>query len=462
MAKVGKFIPKNIFEDLIKEFGNNRKNDWTGTNKINYFFAKGGNDICDAAGGNDIVDGGAGDDTILGGAGKDELYGGVGDDDIEAGAGNDYVDGGIGNDTISGDAGNDQLYGGEGDDTIDGGSGRDLVKGDAGNDNISGGSGNDTLEGGDGNDFVSGNTGDDRMSGGLGDDTLDWDDGDGNDVMSGNEGRDTIEVDGSVAQGDNSVLGKNAEGKAFFERVGLDGQPIGQFNLVVDTAEIFDVSGDGGNDTFIVNDLSNTGVEVIQFDGGEGNDLVDGRNTNIHLILNGGNGDDILIGGTGITVGANNATLGDTLTGGSGKDQYRFQVDPFAGGTPGQNVNRPDVITDYEIGGVDQLVFGKPQFGIDQLKFQQGDVTKLQDGNLLVLEGKFANAGQAAQAIAANNAIKTEKGIFVYYNDTLGFSRVVHSQNLGEGGPFSVQANLTNLNSAAFQSQFKEADFALI
>lgn len=461
MAKVGKFINKNILEDLVKESGNNRNNDWKGDNGIDYFTAKAGNDICDAGGGNDIVDGGAGGDTILGGAGRDELYGGSGDDDIRAGAGNDYVEGGAGDDTILGESGNDQLSGGEGSDTMDGGSGKDLVKGDAGDDNVSGGAGNDIVDGGDGNDFVVGNTGDDRMIGGLGDDILVWNDGEGSDVMSGNDGRDTIVVNDSAARGDNFILGKNAESKAFFERVGLDGQPIGNFTLTVDTAEIFDVNGTGGNETFIVNDLTGTGVLEVQFDGGEGNDLLDGRNTSTRLVANGGNGDDTLIGGTGIIVNPNNAALGDTLTGGGGKDKFQFQVDPFAGGVPGQNVNRPDVVTDYEL-GVDQLVFGKQQFGINQFKFQQGDVTQLQDGNLLVLQGKFANAGQAAQAIAANNAIKADKGIFVYFNQTLGFSRVVHSQDLANNGRFSVQANLTNLNSDTFQAQFKEADFALV
>lgn len=502
MAKVKKLINNPNIE---KELGTKKADDWTGTGGTDIFLAGNGNDICDGGNGADAIDGGKGGDTIEGGAGKDELYGGVGNDTISGGAGKDVIDGGKGNDTINGDAGNDTVLGGEGDDDLNGGSGNDVVEGglgndaindDSGNDKLSGGDGNDVIDGGsgvdqisgdagddtlnggdandvmnggDGNDTVVGDKGDDQMIGGLGDDVLDWDDGDGNDVMSGNEGRDTIEVDGSVSKGDNFVLGKNAEGKAFFERVGLDGQPVdvtnGGFNLTVDTAEIFDVSGDVGNDTFIINDLSNTGVEEIQFDGGEGNDLLDGRNTSTHIVANGGNGDDTLIGGSGTiqVAGANGAvvTLGDTLTGGAGKDKFQFSTDPFLGVTPGQNSNKPDVITDYEI-GVDQLVFDKQKFGLNELKFQKGDVTQLAgDSNLLVLEGKFAAAGVAAKAIADNNNLTAKEGVFVYYNSTLNISRAVFSSDLANNGAFSVQGNLANLNSAEFQKQFTAADFGL-
>jgi Ca2+-binding RTX toxin-like protein len=480
--------------------GTKRNDKWRGTSGTDVFLALAGNDLCIAGGGNDRVSSGAGNDTILGGAGNDNLIGGDGDDDITGGAGNDRIDGGAGDDTLDGGSGNDLINGGEGNDTIVGGSGRDRLFGGLGDDNIAGDAGNDTVDGGDGNDFldggsgfdtilgglgddqieggddndlldggdgnddIAGNKGDDRMIGGLGDDVLDWDDGDGSDIMSGNDGTDTIEVDGSVTRGDNFVLSTSA-GKAFFQRVGLDGQAIGQFSLTVDTAEIFDVSGDIGNDTFIVNDVSTTGVIEIQFEGGAGNDVLDGRNTTTHLTASGGEGDDWLIGGTGtVTVpGPNNTTitLGDTLTGGTGRDKFQFSTDPFAGGVAGQNLNRPDVITDYEI-GIDQLVFDRQKFGIDQLQFQKGQANLLQNGNLLVLEGVFANAGLAAQAVAANNAITAEKGIFIYHNSTLGISRAVFSQNLANGGPFSVQANLTNLTNAAVQTQFTQADFALV
>jgi Ca2+-binding RTX toxin-like protein len=444
----------------VKGKGTNAADVWKGTLGNDAFSAGAGDDKCLAGGGNDKVDCGAGNDKADGGKGNDIIDGGRGGDTIVGGAGVDKLSGGVGDDDISGGAGNDRIYGGAGNDTLNGDSGKDRLFGEAGDDNLSGGSGNDFLNGGDGNDFVIGGTGDDRMIGGLGDDTLDWDDGEGNDIMSGNEGRDTIEVDGSVELGDNFVLGKNPTGNAFFERIGLDGQPVGQFNLVVDTAEVFDVSGEGGNDTFVVNDLTGTGVELVKFDGGAGDDSLDAKASSTRVEAVGGEGNDILTGGTGTIVVSPTSTLGDTLTGGVGQDKFQFLVDPFSGGTPGKNLNQPDVVTDFEF-STDQFVFSKQQFGINEFNFQKGEVGKLQDGNLLILEGQFANAGEAAKAIDDNKNIKADNGIFVYYNSTLGFSRAVFSKDLGDGGPFSVQANITNLTDSAQQANFKPADFVL-
>jgi Ca2+-binding RTX toxin-like protein len=436
----------------VTKRGSSQRDVFEGTERDDRYFGLGGNDRLLGLAGNDICNGGGGNDFI---------DGGIGDDDIIGGAGNDRLIGGLGDDTIDGNAGNDRISGGEGDDTIDGGSGRDIIFGDGGDDNIDGGSGNDRLFGGDGNDFILGGRGNDIMSGGAGDDTLVWNDGDGNDIMSGGDGRDTIEVNGSAARGDNFVLGKNSAGKAYFQRVGLDGQAIGQFNLTVDTAEVFDVSGDGGNDTFIINDLSNTGVEVIEFDGGAGNDVLDARNTSTRVVVNGGDGDDTLIGGTGTIVGANNAVLGDTLTGGGGRDKFQFSSDPFAGGVAGQNVNRPDVITDYAI-GVDQVVLDRAASGINALSFQKGNSAQLSgNSNLVVLLDGFQAAGQAAAAIANNPNFNGGRGAFVYFNTNLGISRVVFSEDLGNNGRFSVLGNLTNLTNVANQANFSAADFAL-
>ena len=482
-----------------------------------------GNDFLDGGSGDDFLIGGTGDDRVIGGLGNDTLDwdDGEGNDIMSGNEGRDTIEvngsldrgdnfvlsqelrAEIGNakalfertgldgqpvgqfnlvvDTaevfnVIGEGGNDTLVvndlagttvdlvkfdGGAGDDSLDASASSTRIEalGGEGNDTLIGGSANDSLDGGNGNDLVSGEKGDDRMIGGLGDDTLSWDDGDGNDVISGNEGRDTVEVDGSLARGDNFVLGKNPTGNAFFERIGLDGKPEGQFNLVVDTSEVFDVSGEGGNDTFVVKDLTGTGVELIKFDGGAGNDTLDARASSTPVEAIGGEGNDILIGGTG-TIVSPTSTLGDTLTGGAGQDKFQFLVDPFSGGTPGQNLNQPDVVTDFEF-STDKFVFGNQQFGINEFNFQKGQVGNLQDGNLLILEGQFANAGAAAQAIANNNAIQADKGIFVYYNSTLGISRAVFSQDLGDKGPFSVQANLTNLTAAAQQANFTAGDFAL-
>ncbi|HEY9624582.1 MAG TPA: calcium-binding protein [Crinalium sp.] len=596
---------------MVRLRGGNRRDVFLGAPGKDVYFGGGGNDLlrggagndkCFGDEGNDLVDGGLGDDTVKGGAGNDRLFGGAGDDTIDGGAGNDIIRGGAGDDSIKGGSGKDTIYGDSGDDNLDGGSGNDILYGGRGNDFVSGGTGDDrmrggsgddtldwddgegndvisgdsgrdtvevngslakgdnfvlsklspgrtlfervgldgqpvglfnlkvdtaevydvfgeggndsfvvkdlsgtgvdvvqftggagddtldatatftrivadggegsdtldggtaddTLSGGDGNDFLSAKKGNDIMNGGNGDDRMDWDDGEGNDIISGGAGRDTVEVNGSVLKGDNFVLGKNADSKAFFERVGLDGQPVGQFNLVVDTSEVFDVFGEGGNDSFIVNDLTGTGVDLVQFTGGAGNDILDARATSTRVIADGGDGNDILIGGTGTIVGANGAVTGDVLTGGAGKDTFQFSTDPFAGATPGQNLNRPDVITDYTIGG-DVLAFSSQQTGINTVKFQKGNSAQLSgDSNVLVLTNGFANAGAAAAAIRDNNNITAGKGLFVYFNTTLGFSRVVVSQDLANGGPFSVQANLINQTNVNNQGSFSSADFTLV
>ncbi|WAL60243.1 calcium-binding protein [Thermocoleostomius sinensis] len=409
-----------------KQLGTEEHDLWSGTDGANRFVALAGNDRCFGRGGNDVISGGAGDDTI------------------------------------DGDAGDDRIKGDSGNDTLNGNAGNDRISGGAGDDHLRGGSGNDTLKGGAGNDFMAGDTGDDVMIGGTGNDVLDWDDGDGSDTMLGGLGRDTIEVDGSVTRGDHFVLGRNAAGRAFFERVSLDGQLIGQFTLTVSTSEIFDVSGDGGNDTFIINDLTGTGVELVQFSGDDGDDLADGRHSSTPLQLDGGSGNDTLIGGVGTMLAATGATLGDTLTGGIGHDQFTFATNPFTGALPGQNVNQPAVITDYEI-GIDRIAFDRQAFGLNRLEFQQGNVTQFTGNqNLLVLEGTFANAGEAAQAIANNDAITANRGVFVYFNRTLGISRVVFSQDLANGGPISVVANLANSTNSGNQALFSANDFSLV
>ncbi|NJN86518.1 MAG: calcium-binding protein [Leptolyngbyaceae cyanobacterium SL_7_1] len=454
--------------------GTNANDLFEGTRGNDVYFGEGGNDTllgfagndnCNGGRGNDRVDGGDGDDTVNGEAGNDNLFGGRGDDTITGGAGNDRINAGRGDDTAEGGSGSDRIDGGDGNDNLDGGSGNDLVLGGNGNDLVAGGSGNDALNGGAGNDIIDGGKGDDRMNGAAGNDILGWRDGEGSDIMIGGDGLDTVAVEGSLTGGDNFILGKNAEGKALFDRPTVDGQPNGAFTLTIESSEVIAVNGEGGNDTFVINDLIDTGVNTILFSGGEGNDIVDARNTSTVLTLEGGNGDDVLTGGTGtrqVQFGTATVTLGDSLTGGGGRDKFQFVNDPFTGVAVG-NSNRPDEVLDYEI-GQDQIVFGRSAFGLNNLNFQSANANQLSgNSNLVVLtDAGFANAGQAAAAIANNNNFNGGRGAFVYYNTTLGFSRVVFSEDLANNGRFSVQSNLTNLTSSALQANFTAADFGLV
>lgn len=230
--------------------------------------------------------------------------------------------------------------------------------------------------------------------------------------------------------------------------VGNDGN-----NILSGTGNNDFIDGRGGND-FIY--------------GLGGNDTLAGRNGNDNLygrqgndVLRGGNGSDFLDGGRGI----------DTLTGGAGQDTFGYYDPPFANGSPVQSpngisvLNQPDIVTDYQI-GVDNFLFETGQLGLDfgeQVKYQEGVSSQLSgNANVLVLLDAFPNAAAAAKAIANNNKITSDEGLFVYFNSTLGISRVVFSNDLDDGGPISVLANLTNLTSLSNQAKFSPQDFSFI
>jgi serralysin len=197
----------------------------------------------------------------------------------------------------------------------------------------------------------------------------------------------------------------------------------------------------------------NAGNDTLR--GGRGNDILNGEDGND--LVRGGSGDDFLTGGAGI----------DTLTGGRGQDTFFFSDSPFPGGipSPGANgigvLNQPDILTDFRI-GEDKLLFDGGQLGLESegLNFQKGISSQLSGNyNLLILEDGFANAGAAAKAIADNNEITSDRGVFVYFNTTLGISRVVFSNDLSDGGAISVLANLTNQTNLANQANFSAEDF---
>lgn len=271
------------------------------------------------------------------------------------------------------------------------------------NELINRGSGrNDSLRGTTDSDSISARDGNDFVLANLGDDQISGDAG--NDVIFGGEGNDTI----SGGSGANILF------------------------------------GDAGNDSI------SAGDEGDFISGGEGNDA-----------LVGGAANDLLSGNDGV----------DTLTGGAGPDQFLFEGDPFNNGAPapaGQTgilaLNRPDVITDFSI-GEDQFMFSRQDLGIDSLSFQQGVSSQIGDGNAIVLTDPFPAAGAAARAIANNPNITADEGVFAYFNSTLGITRLVYSQDLGDGGPISVLANLPNQQGQqglANMAAFTPNNFTLI
>ena len=215
-----------------------------------------------------------------------------------------YIEGTNLNDSLFGSGGPDEIHGRFGNDFLSGGAGDDWLFGEEGNDSLSGGAGNDRLDGGSGNDTLTGGTGADALIGGEGFDTA------------------------SYASSFQSVY----------------------VNIATNTG----VYGDAQGDTF-------SGIDKVI-----GSSFSDGLFADDSgMVLDGGAGDDLLVGGAGLDVltgGAGSDSLEgglglDVLTGGAGADYFGFS----------RNAG-PDLVTDFE-SGVDKIVldytFSALPFGTD-------------------------------------------------------------------------------------------------
>lgn len=208
---------------------------------------------------------------------------------------------------------------------LSGGTGNDRLTGGSGADQLFGGPGNDTLIGGLGNDVLVGGSGFDQMFGGAGNDRFISNAGDGaNDVFEGGTGVDRAEINGSGA---GEIFSANANGA----RVGVDSLDPAPFFLDLGTTEELVVSTGGGDDIFFTSgDLAS--LIRLTVDGGAGDDVIIG-----------GNGADVLRGGDGLDFidgqqGADRALMGaqddffrwdvgdgnDIVEGGSGFDGVLF------------------------------------------------------------------------------------------------------------------------------------------
>lgn len=226
------------------------------------------------------------------------------------------------------------IDGGDGDDVVIGGDGADVLRGGAGNDTLVGGRGNDVVEGQDGSDLLI------------------WNNGDGSDFMAGGDGRDTVQIFGSDV-GDDEILIKptiaftqpaRQAGRGDYEppviviinTAAVDGQQQSglKFQFVdgsvkFDTVEDLDIRSQGGDDR-IISTLGPTSQIGLHLSGGEGDDEIFVRGWGAaqyqyaiegtyHHTLDGGPGNDLIIGGVGpdlIRGGSGN----DVLLGGRGND----------------------------------------------------------------------------------------------------------------------------------------------
>lgn len=268
--------------------------------------------------------GGSGQDTLVGGSladflsgdnGDDSLVAGSGDDALAGGAGNDYLDGGLGSDRIEQqvDANQtlqDTLVTGLGTDTLAsietallvGGAGENAIDASAftvGSVTLLGSAGNDTLRGGSGNDELRGEDGSDSLDGGAGADRV------------------VQEVDADQVLANATLTGQGSDSLTSIEAATLIGGAA---------ANVLDAAG------------FTTGSLVL--DGRDGDDVLLGGAPADTLL--GGGGNDTLEGGAG----------DDSIAGGAGDDTYRF-VD-------GDATDLGDDVVDEssdEEGGIDLLDF---------------------------------------------------------------------------------------------------------
>jgi VCBS repeat-containing protein len=219
-----------------------------------------------------------------------------------------------------------------------------------GDDTITGQGLDDTILGGAGNDSLTGGTGDDSLDGGDGDDTYAFTPGDGDDTIAGSDGTDRVEIDlgdggGSVrANADSIVYGTAVDPSS--DRIDFDG---------AGAVEELDIQGGDGDDTIVRGTGPATNFDV-DADLGAGDDQVNLRDNNGDHDIDLGSGNDSAVTGFG----------NDTIDGGDGDDSIegRGGNNQLAGGAGN------DTITG---GDGDDLIDGGA--GNDSLVGNEGDDT---------------------------------------------------------------------------------------
>jgi len=150
---------------------------------------------------------------------------------------------------------------------------------------LNGGLGADTLFGSEGGDLFNGGDGNDVAIMGAGDDTFVWTPGDDNDTVEGGAGFDTLAFNGSnIAE--NIDISANGERVRFFRN-------IAGVELDLNDVERVDFNAIGGADVITVNDLTGTDVAEVNIDlaatGGGGDAQPD------TVIANATSGDDVVL-----------------------------------------------------------------------------------------------------------------------------------------------------------------------
>jgi Ca2+-binding RTX toxin-like protein len=293
--------------------------------------------------------------------------------------------------------------------TIDGGSGNDTILGSAGN---------DTLLGGDGKDFVDGNQGSDIAFLGAGNDTFQWDPGDGSDIVEGQDGTDTMLFNGAnIAE----KFDISANGRRI--RMSRD---IGNVTMDLDGIEHIQLNTLGGPDTVTVNDLSGTAVNQVAVDlsaqagsgagDGAADTVVTNGTSNNDRISVATSGTSIVVKGLAAQVTVNGAeSLNDSLVvnGGAGNDTIDAsklpagQVNLTLNGGDGDDKIIGSAGNDVVNGGrgSDVALLGA---GNDVFVWNPGDGSDIVDGQGGLDTLEFKNAGVAESINILANGSRTQ------------------------------------------------------
>ncbi|WP_249779419.1 beta strand repeat-containing protein [Bradyrhizobium sediminis] len=159
------------------------------------------------------------------------------------------------------------------------------IDGGAGNDNIIGSAGDDVLSGGDGNDVVTGGTGADLVLLGAGDDRFVWNSGDGSDIVEGQAGVDTLVFNGSSASENIDISANGGRARLF--------RDVGNVTMDINGIERVQIAASDGPDNIVVNDLTGTGITQVAIDlAATGTSYGDGQSDQV--IINGTAGGDFI------------------------------------------------------------------------------------------------------------------------------------------------------------------------
>ncbi len=294
----------------------------------------------------------------------------------------DYVGTRYGDD-ISGFIGDDQLTGRSGDDDLFGGAGHDILKGNTGNDRLEGGDGKDKLLGGFGSDQLFGGAGKDDLNGGF-----------GLDFHAGGLGNDTYKVDniGDV------VVEEAGEGRDQIRSSAID-LDLANFANVEDLRLTGNVNLDLTGNNLANKLLGNNGDNVIL--GGAGADTISGKAG--EDTITGGLGRDIMTGGAGLDTFVFNdvAETGATRT-------TRDKITDFDQGE-GDMIDLSAVDADVAAPGNQAFTFiGTSAFG----SFE-GQLRYVQSGSKTVIQGDIDGDGVKDFEIFLNGLVDLTAGDFV-------------------------------------------------